>query len=60
MRTVEQLNEDIKYYQQVRDNAQKEGRFRTVEGAQQNIDRCRDKLYSMKEQQYSFFMLRHM
>ena len=44
MRTVEQINEDIKYYTQVRTKAQKERRFRTVEGAQWNIDRCMDEL----------------
>jgi len=44
MRTVEKINEDIKYYTQVRNKAQKERRFRTVEGAQWNIDRCMDEL----------------
>ncbi len=49
MKTEEQIEADIKYYQQLRDAAQKERRFRTVEGAQQNIDRCRDKLYELKK-----------
>ena len=44
MKTVEQLNADIKYYTEIRNKALRERRFRTVEGAQWNIDRCMDEL----------------
>ena len=48
MRTAEKINEDIKFYTQIRDKAQKERRFRTVDGAQSNIDRCRDELRKLR------------
>lgn len=48
MRSVEKINEDIEFYTQIRDKAQKERRFRTVDGAQWNIDRCRDELRKLK------------
>ena len=48
MRSVKKINEDIKFYTQVRDQAQKERRFRTVEGAQWNIDRSMDELRKVK------------
>lgn len=44
MRTAEQIQDDIKFYTAIRDKAQKERRFRTVEGAQWNIDRSMDEL----------------
>ena len=49
IRTEEKINEDIKYYIQIRDKAQKDRRFRTVEGAQWNIDNCMDELYKLKK-----------
>jgi len=49
MRSVDKINEDIKFYTQIRDKAQKERRFRTVEGAQWNIDRCMDKLRELEK-----------
>lgn len=33
----------------LRDKAQKDRRFRTVEGAQWNIDRCMDELYKIQK-----------
>lgn len=48
MKTVEQLNADIKYYTEIRNKAQRERRFRTVEGAQWNIDRCMDELNKLR------------
>ena len=48
MRTVDEITESIKYYITIRDRAQKERRFRTVEGAQWNIDRCRDELIKLR------------
>ena len=48
MKTVDKINEDIKFYTQIRDKAQKERRFRTVDGAQWNIDRCRDELIKLR------------
>ena len=44
MTRLDEITESIKYYITIRDRAQKERRFRTVEGAQWNIDRCRDQL----------------
>ena len=44
MRTVERINEDIKYYIEVRTKAEKERKFRTVEGAQWSIDKCMNEL----------------
>ena len=49
MRTEKKINEDIKYYIQIRDKAQKDRRFRTVEGAQWNIDKCMDELYKLQK-----------
>ena len=48
MRTVDEITESIKYYITIRDRAQKERRFRTVEGAQWNIDRCYDELRKLR------------
>ncbi len=48
MRTVDEITESIKYYITIRDRAQKERRFRTVDGAQWNIDRCRDELIKLR------------
>ena len=48
-RTAEKINEDIKYYRKLRDKAQKDRRFRTVEGAQWNIDRCMDELHKLQK-----------
>jgi len=48
MRTLEQLKDDVKYYQEIRDRASREGNYRTAEGAQWNIDNCKDKIYDMK------------
>ncbi len=48
-KTEQQINDNIKFYQQVRDKAQKERRFRTVEGAQWNIDRCMDELHKLQK-----------
>ncbi len=48
-KTEQQINDNIKFYQQVRDKAQKERRFRTVEGAQWNIDRCMDELQQLQK-----------
>jgi len=49
IRTEEKINEDIKYYIQLRDKAQRDRRFRTVEGAQWNIDKCMDELNKFKK-----------
>jgi len=49
MKTEEQINESLKFYREIRDKAQKEGRFQTVEGAQWNIDRCMDELYELQK-----------
>jgi hypothetical protein len=49
IRTEEKINENIKYYRKIRDKAQKDRRFRTVEGAQWNIDNCMDELYKLKK-----------
>ena len=48
MKTLDEITESIKYYITIRDRAQKERRFRTVEGAQWNIDRCRDELIKLR------------
>ena len=48
MKTLDEITESIKYYITIRDRAQKERRFRTVEGAQWNIDRCRDQLIKLR------------
>ncbi len=48
MKTLDEIIESIKYYTTIRDRAQKERRFRTVEGAQWNIDRCRDQLIKLR------------
>jgi len=48
MRSVDKINLDIQFYTAIRDRAQKERRFRTVEGAQWNIDRCRDELIKLR------------
>ena len=44
-----QINENIKFYRKIRDQAQKQRRFRTVEGAQWNIDRCMDELQQLQK-----------
>ena len=49
MRTEEQINESLKFYMKIRDKAQKDRRFRTVEGAQWNIDNCMDELHKLKK-----------
>ena len=49
MRTEQQINESLKYYIQIRNRAQKERRFRTVEGAQWNIDKCMDELNKLQK-----------
>ena len=49
MKTEEQINENIKFYIKIRDKAQKERRFQTVEGAQWNINRCMDELYELQK-----------
>ena len=49
MRTEEKINEDLEYYRKIRDKAQKDRRFRTVEGAQWNIDKCMDELHKLKK-----------
>jgi len=49
MRTEEQINESLKFYMKIRDKAQKGRRFRTVEGAQWNIDKCMDELYKLQK-----------
>jgi hypothetical protein len=48
MKTLDEITESIKYYITIRDRAQKERRFRTVDGAQWNIDRCRDELIKLR------------
>ena len=48
-KTEQQINESIKIYRKIRDKAQKERRFRTVEGAQWNIDRCMDELHQLQK-----------
>ena len=48
MKTLDEITESIKYYITIRDRAQKERRFRTVDGAQSNIDRCRDELRKLR------------
>lgn len=47
-KTLEELEEDLKFYTEVRDRNQKERRFRMVEGAQQNIDRTMDLINKLK------------
>ena len=49
MRTEEKINEDLEYYRKIRDKAQKDRRFRTVEGAQWNIDKCMDELSKLQK-----------
>jgi len=49
VKTVQQINESIKFYRKIRDKAQKQRRFRTVEGAQWNINRCMDELYELEK-----------
>ena len=49
MRTEEQINESLKFYVKIRDKAQKDRRFRTVEGAQWNIDKCMDELSKLQK-----------
>ena len=48
MKTEEEINADMKYYTKIRDKAQKERKFRTVEGAQWNIDNCMDQLIKLR------------
>ena len=48
MKTEEEINADIKFYTKIRDKAQKERKFRTVEGAQWNIDNCMDQLIKLR------------
>ena len=49
MKTEEEINADIKFYTKIRDKAQKERKFRTVEGAQWNIDRCMDQIKKLRK-----------
>lgn len=49
MKTAQDIKKDIEFYIAIRDKAQKERRFRTVEGAQWNIDRCMDKLRELEK-----------
>jgi len=49
MRTEEEINESLKFYMKIRDKAQKGGRFRTVEGAQWNIDKCMDEISKLQK-----------
>ena len=49
MRTEEEINKSLKFYTEIRDRAQKDRRFRTVEGAQWNIDNCMDELHKLKK-----------
>lgn len=51
MRTETEINESLKYYMEIRDRAQKDRRFRTVEGAQWNIDKCMDELKKLQKSQ---------
>ena len=44
----EQLYAEIAYYTALRKKYQKERRFRSVEGAQQNIDRCYDEIGKLR------------
>ena len=49
MRTEEEINKSLKFYTEIRDRAQKDRRFRTVEGAQWNIDKCMDELHKLQK-----------
>jgi len=48
MKTAEEIKKNMEFYTAIRDKAQKERRFRTVEGAQWNIDNCIDKLRELE------------
>lgn len=48
MRTLEELEADLIYYQEIYIRARKERRFRMAEGAQWNIDRTQDKIRELK------------
>ena len=49
MRTAEKINEDIKYFKKLRDKAQEDRKFRTLEGALWNIDKCMDELHKLQK-----------
>ena len=49
MRTITELEADLKYYREIYKRAKAERRFRTVDGAQWNIDRTMDEIYKLKE-----------
>ena len=48
MKTLTELADDLKYYEEIRKRNQKERRFRMAEGAQQNIDRVIDEMRKLK------------
>ncbi len=49
MTKLQELEDNLKYYQEVYVRATKEQRFRTAEGAQWNIDRTQDKIAKLKK-----------
>jgi hypothetical protein len=48
-RTKEQLKEDLDYYQGVYKQAKARGFRRTMDGAQENIDRTYDRIKNLKD-----------
>ena len=50
LREIETVESNLTYYQEGIKRAKTERRFRTVEGYQENIDRCYDKLRELKGQ----------
>ncbi len=49
MTKLQELKDNLKYYQEVYVRAIKERRLRTAEGAQWNIDRTQDKITELKK-----------
>ena len=46
MKTLAEIEDSLKYFQEIRDRAKREGRHRTSEGAQWNIDNLNDAKYA--------------
>ena len=51
MKTIEELKEDLKFYGEIYKRAKQDHRLRTMEGAQQNIDRTYDEINKLKKLQ---------
>lgn len=59
MKTLTELADDLKYYEEIRKRNQKERRFRMAEGAQQNIDRVIDEMRKLKGKDNKWKQLLH-